>query len=403
MLSSMSSMVSQIGPGFKAAGQMAIDALKNLGKWFYDTVIQPMRDAIDNLSWENIKNGFDTVLTAIGEATIGFFSGFFDMLPDMPAVLTIDWWAELFSGIGITIDEWATALWDMLPDTPEILTKAYWTDLFDFSMPDWDSVFSFTMPEMFTTAYWTDLFSFDLPNWDDVFSFTLPDWLTGIIDFFVGEGAFAGFSIGDRIDFAIGTLPQPFKFILDILNGLVGISIGDIIDFGLDLVGFGWDLLTDPVGTLANVATSLTGFFTNLGSDLAGVLKSPINGLISYINDFFASFSFSKTIDLPGLDPFDIGFDLSDWSIPALAKGGIVNGPTLALLGDNASGREAVVPLEKAGEMGFGGKGNTFNINVNASGITDRTDKRALAREIGNMIQQEMARSIGGSTMRGRY
>jgi hypothetical protein len=50
-----------------------------------------------------------------------------------------------------------------------------------------------------------------------------------------------------------------------------------------------------------------------------------------------------------------------------------------------------------------GGGGSTFNINVNASGITDRTDKRQLAREIGNMIQQEMSRSIGGTTMRGRY
>ena len=51
----------------------------------------------------------------------------------------------------------------------------------------------------------------------------------------------------------------------------------------------------------------------------------------------------------------------------------------------------------------LGGGGSTFNINVNASGITDRTDKRQLAREIGNMIQQEMSRSIGGTTMQGRY
>ena len=46
--------------------------------------------------------------------------------------------------------------------------------------------------------------------------------------------------------------------------------------------------------------------------------------------------------------------------------------------------------------------GDTYNITVNAGGITDRTDKRELAREIGNMIQQELARSQGGSTMSGR-
>ena len=52
---------------------------------------------------------------------------------------------------------------------------------------------------------------------------------------------------------------------------------------------------------------------------------------------------------------------------------------------------------------GGGGGGNTFNITVNAGGITDRSDKRAMAREIGNMIQQEVARSIGGATHRGRF
>ena len=74
-------------------------------------------------------------------------------------------------------------------------------------------------------------------------------------------------------------------------------------------------------------------------------------------------------------------------------------------------GTEAVVPLsggrsipvEINGPTGGGGGGNTFNITVNAGGITDRTDKRQLAREIGNMIQQEMSRSIGGTTMQGRY
>ena len=51
-----------------------------------------------------------------------------------------------------------------------------------------------------------------------------------------------------------------------------------------------------------------------------------------------------------------------------------------------------------------GNSGNqTFNITVEASGITDRTDKRAMARDIGNMIQQELARTMGGSTNRGRF
>ena len=69
-------------------------------------------------------------------------------------------------------------------------------------------------------------------------------------------------------------------------------------------------------------------------------------------------------------------------------------------------GTEAVVPLSGGRsipvEMKGGGGSQTFNINVNPTGITDRTDKREMARQIGNMIQQEVSRALGGTTMRGR-
>ena len=53
----------------------------------------------------------------------------------------------------------------------------------------------------------------------------------------------------------------------------------------------------------------------------------------------------------------------SDVSIPFMAQGGIVNRPTLAMIGD--AGSEAVIPLSRLGKMG----GATYNITVNA-GIT---------------------------------
>ena len=88
------------------------------------------------------------------------------------------------------------------------------------------------------------------------------------------------------------------------------------------------------------------------------------------------------------------------------SQGGIATGPATGYPA-TLHGTEAIVPLSGGRsipvEMKGGGGGGTVNVVVNASGITDRTDKRQLAREIGNMIQQEMSRSIGGTTMRGRY
>jgi hypothetical protein len=47
-------------------------------------------------------------------------------------------------------------------------------------------------------------------------------------------------------------------------------------------------------------------------------------------------------------------------NIPMLADGGIVTGPTLALIGE--AGPEAVVPLDRMGSMGGG------NVTINVQG-----------------------------------
>jgi hypothetical protein len=52
-------------------------------------------------------------------------------------------------------------------------------------------------------------------------------------------------------------------------------------------------------------------------------------------------------------------------NIPMLAEGGIVTGPTLAMIGEG-NGPEAVIPLSRMGEFGMGG-GSGITINVNGA------------------------------------
>jgi hypothetical protein len=410
MISSMSSMVSQIGPGFKAAGTMAIDAFKGLMNWFSDNLIKPIKDFIDNLSWENIKNTAINAFTAIMEFTGNFFTAFFDLLPDLPAVFTLDFWSGVFGSIGETITGWKNSLWDALPALPEIFTLQYWTDLFSFDKPDWGAMFTFELPAWLQTSVDFILGNggfagFSLSERLD-FAFNLPDWLNTTIDFMTGDGVFAGFSIGERLDLAIGNLPEPLSFIQNLFEGLFDISIGDYIDFGIDLAGDAWDfikkLIDDPIGTFTDVGKGITEMFEGL--TLGDIIKAPLNTLIGGINAVFSAVDFSISIPdwVPIVGGESYNINLSDWKIPKLAKGGIINKPTLAMVGED--GPEAVVPLtQRNNPSGAGMGGGTVNVTVNASGITDRSDKRALAREIGNMIQQEMARNIGGTTMRGRY
>ena len=75
-------------------------------------------------------------------------------------------------------------------------------------------------------------------------------------------------------------------------------------------------------------------------------------------------------------------------SIPKLAKGGIAVGPQLAMVGDNRSGREAIIPLEKlpalVSKMGGGGSTRVYG-NLRGSDLV-------VSSERGGRMQQRITR-----------
>jgi len=89
------------------------------------------------------------------------------------------------------------------------------------------------------------------------------------------------------------------------------------------------------------------------------VFKTIFNGIASVWNNTIGKFSFKVPSWVPGIG--GKGFDMPD--IPMLANGGIVTGPTLAMIGE--AGPEAVIPLDRLGQMGGGG--TTVNINVTSA------------------------------------
>lgn len=83
---------------------------------------------------------------------------------------------------------------------------------------------------------------------------------------------------------------------------------------------------------------------------------------------------------IPGVKIPSLGYGVTILPIgqllPALAEGGITNGPTIAVIGDNPSGKEAIVPLEKAGAMGFGGGGGVhLHFHAPVYGLSDFQNK----------------------------
>jgi len=120
---------------------------------------------------------------------------------------------------------------------------------------------------------------------------------------------------------------------------------------------FKFDGVRKIVDTVFDAITTGVKFsFDAIKTYLTAVLniyKSIFNGIAKLWNNTIGKLSFEFPSWVPGLG--GKGFDVPN--IPLLAEGGIVTGPTLAMIGE--AGPEAVVPLSKMGGMG----GVTVNVN----------------------------------------
>jgi hypothetical protein len=89
------------------------------------------------------------------------------------------------------------------------------------------------------------------------------------------------------------------------------------------------------------------------------IFKSVFNGIATIWNNTIGKFSFTVPSWVPGIG--GKGFSMPD--IPMLANGGIVTGPTLAMIGER--GPEAVIPL--TGRNAGAGMGDT-NVTIQVNG-----------------------------------
>ena len=111
-------------------------------------------------------------------------------------------------------------------------------------------------------------------------------------------------------------------------------------------------------------------FFFGIINGMIGMWEGFANAIINGVNFVIRALNRIQVDapdwvqDLTGITSFGFNIpELSEISLPriALAKGGIVTGPMNALIGE--AGPEAVIPLDKLGNMG----GNTYNVTINAN------------------------------------
>lgn len=114
-------------------------------------------------------------------------------------------------------------------------------------------------------------------------------------------------------------------------------EFNNIVTFVKTTFSTGWNTAWEGVKTI----------FSNVFNSLIGIAKAPINAVIKMVNKLIEGLN-SLSIDIPDWDIFgDLAgesFGVTIPKIPMLAKGGVIDSPTLAMVGE--AGKEAVVPLE---------------------------------------------------------
>ncbi|VTE56736.1 TMP repeat family [Streptococcus pneumoniae] len=269
----------------------AIAALIAIGVLLYqnwDTVIEFAKTA-----WQGLCDFISGICRAIGE----FFSGLWTKLQEIFEPIG-QWFGEKFQqawdaivNIFTPIGSWFGQRW---ADVTSALANigAWFTDMFQKAWTGLTNIFS-------------KLSSWFGERWNDVTSV-----LANVSSWF-----------GNMFTSAYNAVKNAFSSIGGFFSGVWSTVQSIFVNAG------------------QKVGSAVGGAFRSAVNGVLGTIENVVNGFIGMINGVLG-----VVRNLPGLGW--VG-SVSTVSLPRLARGGIVDSPTIAMIGE--AGKEAVVPLENTG------------------------------------------------------
>lgn len=290
-----------------------------VGEWFNENVIQPIIGFFKGL-WEKVSGFFSQLwgdITGIWSTVSGWFSqnviepvvGFFQGL-----------WTrvqQIFEGLWIIVQ----AVW--------IIASSWFnenviTPIVNFFKGLWEKVSGFF------SQLWTDISE----SWSTVSTWFDENVVQPVSGFFKG--------LWEKVSGYFSSLWEDIKKVWDKVAGW-----------------FDENIITPVSGAFKTACEAIEGFFGNLWSGIkSGVveamnavivgIESAINFIVDGINKIIGGFNKVVSWAAKVADVDWGGVDLvPNVTLPrvALANGGITTGETIAKIGDNPGGKEAVLPL----------------------------------------------------------
>lgn len=291
----------------------AIAALIAIGVLLYqnwDTVVEFAKTA-----WQGLCDFISGICQAIGE----FFSGLWTKLQ------------EIFEPIGQWFGEKFQQAWDAIVNIFSGIGE-WFSGVFQGA---WDAIVNiFTPIGSWFGQRWADVTS-ALANIGAWFTDMFQKAWTGLTNIFSKLGSWFGERWADVTN-ALSSVSNWFGEMFTNAYNAVKDAFSSIGDFFKGV----WDTVKSIfVNAGQMVGEAVGGAFKSAVNAVLGTIENVVNGFIGMINGVLG-----VVRNLPGLGW--VG-SVSTVSLPRLARGGIVDSPTIAMIGE--AGKEAVVPLENTG------------------------------------------------------
>lgn len=306
---------------------------------------------------ESFRNKVNAIWTAISTFFVNLWNGIKDTAISVWTAIS-DFFTALWTGISDTastifngIKEFFITLWDGI----KFITETVWNGIKEFFITLWNGISSeaneiFSGVSNVITSVWNGVSATSTSIWNAIKLFLSTLWnglkttATTVWNAISKVFTNAWSSIKNvttttwnGIKTFLGTLWNGLKDTAGIvIEGLQKI-FGGLIDFITGVFTTNWGLAWQGVKQI----------FKNVFDSLYGIVKVPLNLIIHAINWVIEGLNHIH-FNLPKWDILgeyagkSFGINISP--IPALARGGIIDQPTLAMVGER--GKEAVVPLE---------------------------------------------------------
>lgn len=307
------------------------DKLEPLITFIIEKIINELAPSIKRIG-DELKTFFDTV-SDIVSGVIDIIKGIIDVITgiingDMTKI------TEGFSSIFNGVLEIVVAIFKSLLNLIINILTNIWNTIISTFQSAWDGVVNiFSNLGPWFSERWSDVTN-ALSNIGAWFTDMFQKAWTGLTNVFSGLGNwFTG-----RWNDVTNALANVATWFGSIFTSAYNAVVNAFSNIGSFFSGVWSTVKNIFVGAGQAVGSAVGGAFRSAVNAVLGTIENVVNGFIGMINDVIGLIN-----KIPGVSLGGIGYV----SLPRLARGGIVDSPTVAMIGE--AGKEVVMPLENTG------------------------------------------------------